>query len=81
MAKLFIIAILLLIIASMASALVFMIKDKGQSNRTVKALSWRIGLSVLAFLLLWAAYAAGWIHPHGIMPPEQQQPSNEQDAG
>ncbi|MBN1378145.1 MAG: twin transmembrane helix small protein [Gammaproteobacteria bacterium] len=67
MAKLFIIAILLLIFASMGSALVFMLRDKGRSRRTVKALSWRIGLSVLAFLLLWIAYAAGWIQPHGII--------------
>ena len=70
MAKLFIIAILILIIASIGSALIFMIRDKGQSSRTVKALTWRIGLSILAFLLLWIAYAVGWIQPHGILPPQ-----------
>ena len=74
MTKLFIIAILVLIIASMGSALVFMIKDKGGSQRTVKALTWRIGLSVLAFVLLWIAYAAGWIQPHGIMPVVHKNP-------
>ena len=75
MAKLFIIAILILIIASMGSALIFMVKDKGQSSRTVMALTWRIGLSLLAFLLLWVAYAAGWIQPHGITPPQADQPT------
>jgi cytochrome bd-type quinol oxidase subunit 1 len=77
MAKLFIIAILILIIASMASALVFMVKDKGQSRRTVKALSWRIGLSIMAFLLLWIAYAAGWIQPHGILPEQPKDSAQE----
>ncbi len=75
MAKLFIIAILILIIASMGSALVFMIKDRGQSDRTVKALTWRIGLSLLAFLLLWVAYAIGWIQPHGMLPPQADNPT------
>lgn len=68
MAKLFVLAIFLLVLASLGSALFFMIKDKGQSNRTAKALTWRIGLSVLAFIMLWVAYAAGWIQPHGIVP-------------
>lgn len=72
MTKLIIIAILILVIASMGSALFFMVKDKGQSRRTVTALSWRIGLSILAFLLLWIAYLAGWIQPHGILPPQPE---------
>jgi hypothetical protein len=68
MAKIFVISIFLLILGSLGSALIFMIKDKGQGTRTVKALTWRIGLSVLAFVLLLVAYAAGWIEPHGIVP-------------
>lgn len=68
MAKLFVIAVFLLVVGSLGSALIFMIKDKGHGTRTVKALSWRIGLSILAFALLWVAYAAGWIQPHGIVP-------------
>ncbi len=77
MAKLFIIAILILIIASIGSALVFMVRDKGQSKRTVTALTWRVGLSILAFLLLWIAYAAGWIQPHGILPPQTGNTTQE----
>ena len=30
------------------------------------ALAWRIGLSVLLFLCLLAAWALGWIHPTGL---------------
>jgi hypothetical protein len=31
----------------------------------VKALTWRIGLSVGLFVLLMLAYYQGWISPHG----------------
>ncbi|GIX22406.1 MAG: membrane protein [Gammaproteobacteria bacterium] len=57
-----------LILASLGAALVFLVKDRGRGTRTVNALSWRIGLSVGLFVLLWIAYAAGWIRPHGIAP-------------
>jgi Protein of unknown function (DUF2909) len=32
----------------------------------VQALTWRIGLSVLLFALLFVAYGLGWVHPHGV---------------
>jgi hypothetical protein len=36
-----------------------------------RSLTWRIGLSVAAFLFLLLAFYAGWIEPHGIVnaPP------------
>lgn len=43
---------LLVIVGSLFSALVFLLKDKGRSDRTVKALTMRIGLSVTLFGLL-----------------------------
>jgi hypothetical protein len=58
--------ILLLILASLGSGLVFMIRDQGRGPRTVKALTVRIALSVGLFLLLLLAYAAGLINPHGL---------------
>ncbi len=57
----------ILILASLGSALVFLMRDKGRSNRTVHALALRVGLSVLLFLLLLVAYRLGWIQPTGIM--------------
>jgi hypothetical protein len=45
-----------------------MIRDKGQSHRTLKALTVRITLSVGLFILLMVAYATGLITPHGIYP-------------
>lgn len=63
--KLFIIAALLLIIGSLFSALFYLIKDKGEGKRTVKALTWRISLSLGLFLLLMIGYYSGVIgQPH-----------------
>ena len=49
-----VIAMLLLIVASLASAAVFMFRDRGDSKRMVKALALRVGLSVALFLMLMA---------------------------
>jgi hypothetical protein len=59
--KLFIIAALLLIIGSLFSALFYLMKDKGQGKRTVKALTLRISLSFGLFLLLMIGYYTGII--------------------
>jgi hypothetical protein len=67
-AKAFIVLILFAILLSLGSAMVFLVKDKGQSDRTVKALSIRIGLSIALFVLLMLAIATGLITPHGIVP-------------
>ena len=56
----------ILIIGSLASALVFLMKDKGRSNRTVKALAFRVGFSITLFVLLLVANQLGWIQPTGI---------------
>ncbi|SDK59463.1 Protein of unknown function [Methylophilus rhizosphaerae] len=53
--------ILLVIIGSLLSALVFLLKDKRGSDRTVKALTVRIGLSLFLFLLLIVAAQFGYI--------------------
>ena len=55
-----------LIIASLGSALFFMMKDKGQSDRTVYALALRVGFSITLFVFILVAYRMGWIHPTGI---------------
>lgn len=58
----------LLIIVSLGSALYHLVKHNGQeqSEKTVKALTFRIGFSVLLFVLLFIAYATGLIKPEGI---------------
>jgi hypothetical protein len=56
----------ILIIGSLASALVFLMRDKGRSNRTVQALAFRVGFSILLFVLILVAHRLGWIQPTGI---------------
>lgn len=65
--KIVLVLLLVVIVGSLASGLVFMMKDKSQSDRTLKALTWRIGLSLFAFALLMAAHYAGLIQPHGVI--------------
>ena len=64
--KAIIILLLIFIFFSLGSALYFLVRDKGQSDRIVKALTWRIGLSFVLFILLFMAFAFGWISPHPI---------------
>lgn len=68
LAKLLVIAVFFTIIGSLASGLFYLVKDRGESDRTVKALTLRIGLSVGLFVLLFILYAAGLIQPHSITP-------------
>ncbi|MET3433906.1 hypothetical protein ABIC71_003411 [Herbaspirillum seropedicae] len=56
----------ILILASLASALIFLMRDKGKSNRTVQALTLRVGFSVALFLFILLSYKLGWIQPTGI---------------
>ncbi len=67
--KIFIIAIFLGVVVSLGSGLFYLVKGKGDSNRMAKALTWRISISVALFGLLFLAWAAGLIQPHGILPP------------
>ena len=64
--KLIVIAILVGIVASLGAALVFMVRNRGDSTRTARALTVRIGASVGLFLLLLLLWWAGLIQPHGI---------------
>lgn len=59
--KFIVILFVLLILASLGSALFFLVSDRGQSKRTAKALALRVGLSVVLFLLLMAGHYFGLI--------------------
>jgi hypothetical protein len=51
------------ILLSLGSALVYLVRDKGSTNRTVNALTLRVGLSVALFLFILFSYWMGWIQP------------------
>ena len=64
--KIIIVSLLFIVIFSLASAMIHLVKGKGQSDKMVKALTWRIGLSVFIFILLLIGQATGLITPHGL---------------
>jgi len=58
----FIVLLLLgFILISLFAGLFFLVKDKGQTKRTVTALTFRIGLSILAIVVILIAAATGVI--------------------
>lgn len=64
--KLVIVLFLLIIVGSLASALFYLVRDKGGSNRTVRSLTIRVGLSVTLFVLLMLGYYFGIIPQQGF---------------
>ena len=60
--KIIVLIFIVLILASLGSALYFMVKDKGgASTRTVRALTWRVVFSIAIFILLMLGYHFGFI--------------------
>jgi apolipoprotein N-acyltransferase len=66
MIKLLIILVLVAIVVSLGSGLFHLVKDEGKSKRMVNALTLRIALSILLFVLLFVAWRGGLIAPHGV---------------
>jgi len=64
--KVFIIIIMLVILYCLGSGLFYLVRDEDKDRRMLKALTWRVGLSVVLFLLLLIGFATGMIVPHGI---------------
>jgi hypothetical protein len=59
--KIVIVATLIVIVGSLFSALFYLVKDKGTSHRTARALTVRISLSLILFILLMLGYFLGVI--------------------
>ena len=73
--KYFVIVAFVAIIGSLAAALVFMMRggvhdDKDdeapRKRHMARALAFRVGFSVLLFVLVLVAYFMGWIQPTGL---------------
>ena len=59
--KILILLFVVVIVASLFTALYTLVKDRGESDRTVKALTVRVAVSVALFLLLMAGFYFGLI--------------------
>ena len=68
LAKLAVTVIFIGVLISLGSGLFFLVKDKGRSERTVRALTMRVGISIGLLCLLVLLWALGLIQPHGIRP-------------
>ena len=51
---------------SLGSAMVYLVREPHGSKKTVRALTWRIGLSIGLFVLLLLGFVTGVLEPHGI---------------
>lgn len=59
--KIVVVILLFMVIASLFSGLYFVMKDKGNSKRAVKALTYRVAFSMGIFLFLMLSFYFGWI--------------------
>ena len=64
LAKILLLLIIVAIAASLGSALYYLVRDTGASERTVRALTWRTLLSIFLFLVSLLAFHFGLIKPH-----------------
>lgn len=67
--KILVIITLFAIVGSLGSALFHLSRGKGDSRKMARALTVRVGLSVLLFILLMAAWYNGLIQPHAMGAP------------
>ncbi|MGI4984736.1 MAG: twin transmembrane helix small protein [Janthinobacterium lividum] len=65
--RIFIAIAFLLILASLGSALFFMMRDRGTTKRMAYSLTLRVGFSVALFLFILFANWMGWIHSTGTL--------------
>jgi hypothetical protein len=66
--KILIVIVLFAIVGSLGSALFHLSRGKGDSKKMARALTVRVGLSVILFILLMLAYYNGLIEPNKIGP-------------
>lgn len=77
LSKLLIIAVFIGILYTLASGFYFLVTDDAESDRTVRRLSWRVGLSVGLILVLWAGFHLGIIEPRGVNPVQYPVPAGD----
>ncbi|WP_203594494.1 DUF2909 domain-containing protein [Wenzhouxiangella limi] len=72
--KMLIIGTFLGILYTLASSFYFLVKDDSDSDRAVRRLTLRIGLSLALIGALWAGFQLGIIEPQGVNPVRYPAP-------
>lgn len=67
--KVIILILLALIVLSLGAGMFSLVKERGESSRTARFLTFRIALSIFTFVFIAVAFFMGWIQPHGVLPP------------
>jgi hypothetical protein len=62
--KFIIVLLLLSVLYNLGAGLIYLVKDQGHSDRTLRALTRRIALSMGVFILVMVAFATGLITPN-----------------
>jgi len=62
-----IVLFLIVMLASLGLGMVFLLRDRGRGTRTVRALTWRIGIWAVLFALLVGGMYSGVITPGGSL--------------
>ncbi len=73
--KIIILIFFALMLYSLFSGLFYLVKDRGQGTRTLKALTARISIWVLLFVLLCVGLYTGVITPSNSVRPPWAQPT------
>lgn len=71
--KLIIVAVVLAMVVSLFMALYYMFKDRGKSTRTVKALTWRVGIWAFLLAMIGLGVMTGVITPSNSLNPALNQ--------
>lgn len=67
MAKTIIVILLIAIVGSLLTSMVFLVRDPSSRKRTLIGLKIRIALSITLLLFVLLSYFMGWIQPHGLV--------------
>lgn len=71
-----VVLLLISVAVSLFSGLFYLVRDQGQSKRTLKSLMLRIAISLALFMILFLGLAAGLIQPHGLAPSNRASEIN-----
>jgi len=64
--RILVLGLVIVMLASLFSGLFFLYKDKSGGDRMVKALTVRIGIAIVIFLILMSSYYFGWVPREGL---------------
>ena len=74
-AKVIIVVLLLAILTSLMTSMVFLVRDRSDRKRTLTGLKVRVALSVTLILFVLLSWQQGWIQPHAMMRTPLPTPS------